>query len=114
MSPQLRSGGGGGIHTVGYAGEQLDDGGGVVAGGVVAGGVVTGGGKGSRLSSSRAGVRPVKDELVGNQPSTSTRTSVEPVSLKIEIAPLGPMGTMTMFATVWPGVKLRFDAFGRS
>jgi hypothetical protein len=58
-------------------------------------------------------VRPVYEAPVGNQPSTSAMTWTVPVPpLKNEAWPSAPTLTITMFGTLWPETKLRFEAVG--
>ena len=45
-------------------------------------------------------------------PATSKSTFVSPAPLNTDTLPFAPTLATTMLGTVWPGPKLRFDAFG--
>ena len=72
-----------------------------------------------RVSSTRTGdwvvTRPPRAFVACEpyQPTTSMITWLLPARLKRSIRPPDPSLALTRLGTVWPGVKLRFDAVGR-
>ena len=67
----------------------------------------------ARVSATRTGASDVNPAPAGNQPLTSTITSVPTLEYTHAIPP-APTPVSTAFATTCPAVKFRFDAFGRA